>query len=967
MKILLPTIARTRIEIAQLLVERGFVQASDRPVTWGIRWTTWERGEDAIGYGTRAESATAAIKIVGPGEDSLAAELRAVLPSRVPAELLVAPRDGASRARIRHAFDLSTLVWLGAEGSSDAKQALFAMLRDGEDLVRWAALQAVSANVDREVEAAVGAAAEQHADLRPAHERIRATCDAIEEGTLGDHDTDDRFELLRRAEEGAQAGKWKRVAKAMDLLLADSAWNEEGLYWRGLAHEADGEVLEALFLLGAAERELLSAEAVRRASERDDEDEEDDGLDEDELDHDGDLVTERVAEVRAKLPELRARAADVGAEARDRAIDLVLRYLRTWEEQTASGSGGASYGGARALRGTIPALDGLLAFIEGRWDKDEKLLSEALRAAPDAPSVELTLAYAVMKRDEAEGEQRLVALRERLRAGVELSTEARLIEEVVAARGEEHVPSEAGIVESLARSAYDAKRYDEAAALADELCLLAPDTGYGWQVRANARIFALRHEESIVAYDEAIAALDRIYERGRAEGSIFFGGDARPGMYFNRGCAQAKVGRNADALASLRVAIREDEKYAAMAVEDDYLASLFDDPEFRAIVAREPRALRTAEERDPAWIKARVAKAREQQQAGDIGAALETAKRAFELAGFVEDLALQVEALAVLGRMQTFSGDMEEGLASTERAVLLADDPAVPAETRALASAQRGICLQAAERLDEAEAAYQQAFEARRAAFGEDHPVLVKSLGAVAGVAIQRGRPAAEIEGLITRGVDIAQRYLASTPPRDHVWAEAIDDLVSLLVRRAMVRSAGGATADAVQALALALDRLEEQRAAGAVPMAAVVEQIRTMADEIVSEAPSPEVAEEAGRARSRSEALLVAGPPEERRVRLVFHRLRGLVGQLRMGGVDDARIASILGDLVRGGDALPEQLRNVPVLAELRAVLATAAARESTVLVTSAMALSVAAMPGELDRALRDLEELVAPVVAQG
>ncbi len=30
-------------------------------------------------------------------------------------------------------------------------------------------------------------------------------------------------------------------------------------------------------------------------------------------------------------------------------------------------------------------------------------------------------------------------------------------------------------------------------------------------------------------------------------------------------------------------------------------------------------------------------------------------------------------------------------------------------------------------------------------------------------------------------------------------------------------------------------------------------------------------------------------------------------------------------------------------------------------------MALSMAAMPGELDRALRDLEELVAPVAADG
>lgn len=147
--------------------------------------------------------------------------------------------------------------------------------------------------------------------------------------------------------------------------------------------------------------------------------------------------------------------------------------------------------------------------------------------------------------------------------------------------------------------------------------------------------------------------------------------------------------------------------------------------------------------------------------------------------------------------------------------------------------------------------------------------------------------------------------------------------------------------------------------------MAAVVDQIRTFADEIAKSAPNPAVAAAATEARGRAEAIVIPGPPEERRVRLVFRRVRGFVDQLRAGGVEDERIAGLLGDIVRGGDGVPEELRNVEELADLRAALATAAAREPTVLVTSAMALELAAMPGELDKALKDLEDLVAPVVA--
>jgi HPt (histidine-containing phosphotransfer) domain-containing protein len=226
-----------------------------------------------------------------------------------------------------------------------------------------------------------------------------------------------------------------------------------------------------------------------------------------------------------------------------------------------------------------------------------------------------------------------------------------------------------------------------------------------------------------------------------------------------------------------------------------------------------------------------------------------------------------------------------------------------------------------------------------------------------------RERPASEIEGLITRGVDIAQAYLASDAPKDHVWAEAIDDLVSLLFRRSLLR-ADDETSDAVGPLSLALDMLEQQRAAGFVPMAAVVEQLRQHAGSLAGDAPSASVAQAAQEVVHRAEGLLVPGPAAERPTRLYFRRLRAWIEELRLNGVEDARIASVLSDAVRG--SLEEGLREVPLLVELRNLLAVAAARQSTVLVTSVMALSMAELPGQLDESLRQLEELVAPIVAE-
>src|SRR5262249_38176157 len=155
-------------------------------------------------------------------EGAIVSELAELGPARSMADALQGPKDKSDVSVIVHAFELGTIAYFGDDAAAEAKRALCALLADERDLVRWSALEAVTPSVDQEVVDAVAAAAERHAELRPAHERINAFFVAREDGTLGDHDTDDRFELLSRAREGARDQKWRRVAKAMDALLAES-------------------------------------------------------------------------------------------------------------------------------------------------------------------------------------------------------------------------------------------------------------------------------------------------------------------------------------------------------------------------------------------------------------------------------------------------------------------------------------------------------------------------------------------------------------------------------------------------------------------------------------------------------------------------------------------------------------------------------------------------------------------------
>jgi hypothetical protein len=328
-KLLLPNEALDRDTVSNELRARGFELVEHEPLTSGARWSVWQRGDDAVGYVTRPSLGTWALKIQGPTEDDLAEELRTRLPSRTAEEILAAAPAGDTLAKVRHAFAIATVSALAEGELPSATARLVELLSNDEPLVRWATLRVLP--LSRETLSVLAEVGTRFPEMLAVRQRLAPHVVAVEEGTLNDYDTDDRDELLRRAREGAAALQWKRVAKAMDALLAESPWDDEALELRAGAHEAAGELVDALALLGASAAKLAGAvEAAKGA--------------------------ERLEQIRAKLAALAPGVRELGAEAkaagRDRLVARLAACLR--RRQRPSWRAWRARGPAVLLRRRVP-------------------------------------------------------------------------------------------------------------------------------------------------------------------------------------------------------------------------------------------------------------------------------------------------------------------------------------------------------------------------------------------------------------------------------------------------------------------------------------------------------------------------------------------------------------------------------------------------------------------------------------
>ncbi len=117
-----------------------------------------------------------------------------------------------------------------------------------------------------------------------------------------------------------------------------------------------------------------------------------------------------------------------------------------------------------------------------------------------------------------------------------------------------------------ARTAMQAERWADAAALYEELVAMSPDDGAVWRALGAARLRLARHDDAIAAFDRARAA-----------------GTAPAVCLYDTACAHALAGRRDAALAALRDAYAAGFANEDLVPHDHDLDSLREDPRFREI------------------------------------------------------------------------------------------------------------------------------------------------------------------------------------------------------------------------------------------------------------------------------------------------------------------------------------------------------------------------------------------------
>lgn len=911
----------------------GLVGSMDPPLTVKRRTASFVGPAGVVSWMSRAGSKHALLLADGPDVPSILDAARSTF-AFVELDALLAALAAAEGPipRLRAAFDLGVFCELvPREERARVIEALAPLLLDEDRALRYAAANLLVDVVDRRLAELLAAAAERHPDLAPTHALVRRACEAEEDGTLYDGPTDSWWELEQRARAGAEAGQWKRVIKASEALLAEDVDHVQGLYYRGLAFEAEGDVPMALAHLGASRAALAVDLRVHDESEREAE---------------GDEKAEERAQLTAIDARIEAlRGKDIPTDRWDLSREPLVTTLAKWWEDPR----GSAAGAARALGGLSGDLDPLFAFLCGSYEGDRAELARALSLAPDSITVELRLAGEIARTDPAASVDAYERVLGRLRGGDvgPASPAAALI-----ARVDKAPVTLAGVLEELAHAAYKKGDRLRAIALADELVQVEPTSIQGWQLRGHARLFELRYAEAAEAYADAIREIPKIRAEGEASGSIYFGKDPLPAMHYNRCCAFGRLGMKDETLDELRLAVRGDAKYAEEAKTEEWIECVWGTPELEAITRLDPRALATQEELEAPFIERLIERSKGQFYRGEQQAALEAGERAKDLAAWRGDPALEAEALSALAYALAFSGQAGRAVELCARAVVIGE--AAPPRKLAEIVSTQAQALHAHGDLEGAERAHRRALDLRRDAHGPDAPVLAKSYGELGRLFSDQGRPAAEVRDMDERGIDVLARFLDAHEAHDDAWAEAITDRATLEVNLAQTLAAEKSWDASARALEVAATTFE--RAAEGVRLnPRVLENAQALAERLAGAC--DEEGDLARRIADRFEALRYPGSPAERRERAFFGRLRGFIGRMRREGAPDEALARALQAAAKGAHLLPEELRAVPELRSFAGEIADRSARWPTFLVMSAMALDLAAT--DLDGSITNLEEL--------
>lgn len=922
----------TRDEMAAFALEQGLDLVGDPPWTGGVRQSTWAADEAQLTFAAHAPSGGGLVVVAAPRPE-LPEALCARFDLASPEEVMAAAEAAEGRpAVIAGLYAVGALLLATHREPVEEIAHLCRRLTDEDRHVRFGAARILRGWPRPEVVQAMEEAARSHPELRRLAQHLERQLEAVEAGIVDDHPTDDWGELIRRARAGLVEGKLARIERATDMLLDEALDHPEGLLLRAYFHAGSGQPVLALGLAGAAREAIADASDEREEGDTDD------------------LVA-----LAAEVQVIVGRVAGETAE-RD-AAERVMSWLARFDEADRAGP---LYGMAQALIETLEHHRPLLCFLAGRFDDDLERLGEAVMLAPDAPSARFARgrAWCGLAPDRAEAE-----LREALRlleGGGARSAAAEQIESFVESLRREEV------LEVLTPLVYEQERWNEAGALADALVEANPGSAMGWQIRANARTFAGRHREAAELYRETLEALEAILDGD----GMLFGQDPRPAMHFNRACVLSKIDARQEALEALRCAVVADAQWAERAVEDDYFGALLEDETFKRIVAREPRALVSAEALEEEAVADLVDRALGLNHQGDVDAALEIAETAAERARWGGHPELEVRALALRGRIVAVERDPGAGMEMVERAVAsLASDTAE--EVRIEAVHARGLVLQLNGRLDEAEAAYRHALELRRTRYGEAHPLLAKSLGDLANLATLQGDDEAG-EPLWQEAVALLEAYLegedeASEGDDEELRVEARTDLAILRANLGRLALRRGHWAEAMGEATAATEAVEGLLRMGYQHGVAFMDSLAELLRDITRVAPDGASVRVATAVEMRVEGVGLDSRPTVREEQTFWRRLRRFVARLRREGVGEDVLADTFSQALRGPEQLPEALRALPELGGFAHALAQRAAAVPSFLVLAPMALETARADGRLDLALEQLEGLCLSYVIEG
>jgi tetratricopeptide (TPR) repeat protein len=147
------------------------------------------------------------------------------------------------------------------------------------------------------------------------------------------------------------------------------------------------------------------------------------------------------------------------------------------------------------------------------------------------------------------------------------------------------------------------KHYDEALNNADKLIKMKPDDGLFWLIKGQVLEFLNKNEDALIAYEKAtsldsnnadawqnkaglLAKTNKLDEAITTYTKAIELAPSQPAFVYNRGCAYSRKGDKANALADLGKAVSMNQEFKSYASKDEDFKSLWEDEDFKKIIAQ---------------------------------------------------------------------------------------------------------------------------------------------------------------------------------------------------------------------------------------------------------------------------------------------------------------------------------------------------------------------------------------------